>query len=336
MATKDYTEFACEIVKAVGGAENIVEVSHCMTRLRFVLKDESIVNDDDVKKIKGVMSVIRSGGQYQIPVGTHVADVYPYVQSAITSSKLKTVEQESREKAEKLRVVKKDSWYNKLFKTISGCIIPAIGPMAASGIIKGILAILTTCGALATTDGTYVILYAVADALMYFFPIIIGFSAGKVFDMNPYTGAVLGAAMLYPTLAQYVGGEQALTFLHIPVKMLTYSQTILPILLAAWVASKIEHLCKKVLPQVLQLMFVPAITLAIAFPFTLIVVGPVMTWIANGLASGINFLFQHASVLMGGILGAFWQLFVMMGIHAAIIPLIIVNLMNNSLSQEIF
>lgn len=192
-ARTDYPQFAAEIVAAVGGKENIVSVTHCMTRLRFVLADESIVKDEDVKKVKGVMGVVHGGGQYQIPIGTQVEDLCPEVEKLLRGVDTMAA---GKAKAESMRVVSKDSWYNRFFKAISSCIIPSIAPMAAGGIIKGVLTILTTFGVLASTDGTYMIFYAAADALMYFFPIIIGFSAGKVFGMNPYTAACLGAAML--------------------------------------------------------------------------------------------------------------------------------------------
>lgn len=325
MARKDYPQFAAELVAAVGGKENIVSVTNCMTRLRFVLKDETIVKDDDVKKIKGVMGVVHGGGQYQIPIGTYVSDLCPEVKKLVGEGASSTMA-DSKAKAESMRVVSKDSWFNRFFKILSGCIMPSIGPMAAGGIIKGVLTILTTVGVLASTDGTYQILYAVADALMYFFPIIIGFSAGKVFEMNPYTAAVIGAAMLYPDLAAYASSETPLTFLMIPVTMRDYSQTVLPIILAVYVASKIEKLAKKYIPQMLQLMFVPTVVLAVTFPITLLVVGPVMTWLSNLLANGINGLFNAAPAICGLVLGAFWQLFVMMGIHAAMIPIIINNL----------
>ena len=323
MARTDYPQFAAEIVAAVGGKENIVSVTHCMTRLRFVLADESIVKDEDVKKVKGVMGVVHGGGQYQIPIGTQVEDLCPEVEKLLRGVDTMAA---GKAKAESMRVVSKDSWYNRFFKAISGCIIPSIAPMAAGGIIKGVLTILTTFGVLASTDGTYMIFYAAADALMYFFPIIIGFSAGKVFGMNPYTAACLGAAMLYPDLAAFVGAETPLTFFGIPVTMLGYQQTILPILLAVFVGSKIEKLAKKLIPQVLQLMFVPTVVLCITFPLTLLVVGPVMTAVSNTVAGAVNTLFTMVPVVCGGVLGAFWQLFVMMGIHAAMIPIIMNNI----------
>lgn len=324
MARKDYPQFADELIEAVGGKDNIVSVTNCMTRLRFVLKDESKADDEKVKAIKGTMGVMHGGGQYQVPIGTYVSELCPVVQQKLGGSG--DTMAEGKAKADAMRVVKKDSLYNRFFKAISGCIMPSIGPMAAGGIIKGILTILTTVGVLSSTDGTYMILYAAADALMYFMPIIFGFSAGKVFGMNPYTAAVIGGAIMYPDLAAFVGGETPLTFLHIPVTMLSYAQTILPIILAVFVASKIEKLAKKVIPQMLQLMFVPASVLVITVPLTLLVVGPVMTAVSTGLASAINWLYSVAAVVCGGVLGAFWQLFVMMGVHAAMIPIIINNL----------
>ena len=218
------------------------------------------------------------------------------------------------------------AFFNKFFKAISGCILPMIAPMAAGGIIKGVLTILTTFGVLTSDNGIYLILYAAADALMYFMPIIVGSSAGKVFGMNPYTAAVIGAAMLYPKLAAFVGAEETLTFFGLKVTMLDYSQTLLPILLAVFVASWIEKAAKKIIPQMLQLMFVPTVVLVITLPLTLLVVGPVMTGVSNALATGVNALYNAVPVVCGGVLGAFWQLFVMMGVHAAMIPIILNNL----------
>lgn len=283
MARKDYDQFADELIAAVGGKENIVSVTNCMTRLRFVLADESIVKDDEVKKIKGVMSVVHGAGQYQIPIGTYVSDLCPVVKAklGLTEDAMAA----GKAKAESMRVVKKDSFFNKFFKAISGCILPMIAPMAAGGIIKGVLTILTTFGVLTSDNGIYLILYAAADALMYFMPIIVGFSAGKVFGMNPYTAAVIGAAMLYPKLAAFVGAEETLTFFGLKVTMLDYSQTMLPILLAVFVASWIEKAAKKIIPQMLQLMFVPTVVLVITLPLTLLVVGPVMAGVSNALAN---------------------------------------------------
>ena len=197
MAKEDYGQLAKEVVAAVGGKENIVSVSNCMTRLRFVLKDDTIPNKDEVSKIKGVKGVMNQGGQYQVIIGTHVSEVVKFVktEAGITGNS-KAVNKED------YQVMKKDSLWNRFFKVISGCIMPMIGPMIAGGILKGILVILTTMGILTNTDGTYLVLYAASDAIMYFMPIIVGFSCGKIFDCNPYTTAAIGAALVYPNLWQ--------------------------------------------------------------------------------------------------------------------------------------
>ena len=155
MAKEDYGQLAKEAVAAVGGKENIVSVSNCMTRLRFVLKDDTIPNKDEVSKIKGVKGVMNQGGQYQVIIGTHVSEVVKFVktEAGITGNS-KAVNKED------YQVMKKDSLWNRFFKVISGCIMPMIGPMIAGGILKGILVILTTMGILTNTDGTYLVLYA--------------------------------------------------------------------------------------------------------------------------------------------------------------------------------
>lgn len=314
----DYVGLAEEIVKKVGGRGNIVSVENCMTRLRFVLKDETLAKTEEVKSIKGVQGVVQQGGQYQVIIGTHVKDVVKDVRKAAGI--------EEGAAGEDMRLVKKDSAFNRFFKTISGCIIPLIPAMIASGVIKGILTVCTTAGVLAATDGTYQILYATADAVLYFLPILVGFNAGKVFGCNQIITAVIGAALVYPDiLAVYTAGESVI-FLHIPVTLMDYSSTILPIILAAWFASKVEKLANKVIPQVLQLILVPSAVLGITVPVTFLVIGPVMTYVSSVLSAAVMFVFDNVPVLGGVVFGAFWQLFVLLGLHSAFIPVLMNNL----------
>jgi PTS system beta-glucosides-specific IIC component len=320
MAGKDYSGFAKEIVSAVGGKENIASVQNCMTRLRFVLKDASIVDDNKVKGINGVKGIMNKGGQYQIVIGTHVDDVIAYVHAEIGEAS------DGLNEKPNMSVVKEGSILNRLVKVISGCVIPMIGVLVGSGILKGVLAILTTAGVLASTDGTYMLLYAASDAVFVFLPIIIGFSAGKVFNCNSFVTATIGAALLYPNISAVseVGGS--LTFLHIPVILASYSSTLLPIILAAWFASKVEKLSKKIIPQVLQLMFVPAVTLAVSVPVAYLVIGPLMNTVSGLLSTAVMTVFDVVPVLAGVILGAFWQLFVLLGLHSAFIPVLLNNI----------
>ena len=323
MAKADYTQLAKEVVAAVGGKENIVNVTNCMTRLRFVLKDDSIPDKDKVAGIKGVKGVMNQGGQYQVIIGTHVSEVVKDVRREAQISGEGSINKED------MKLIKKDSLWNRFFKTISGCIMPMLGPMIAGGIIKGILVILVTAGILTKTDGTYLVLYAAGDAILYFMPVIVGFTCGKVFDCNPYVTAVIGAAFLYPDLVSAVSAEGGITFLKIPVAAASYTNTFLPIVLASFVASKLEKLAKKFIPSMLQLMLVPTFVLAVTVPLSWIVIGPVMNTVSSWLSKGVFGIFGMSPLLCGTLLGAFWQLVVLLGLHAAFIPI----LMNNLFSQ---
>ena len=323
MAKADYTQLAKEVVAAVGGKENIVNVTNCMTRLRFVLKDDSIPDKDKVAGIKGVKGVMNQGGQYQVIIGTHVSEVVKDVRREAQISGEGSINKED------MKLIKKDSLWNRFFKTISGCIMPMLGPMIAGGIIKGILVILVTAGILTKTDGTYLVLYAAGDAILYFMPVIVGFTCGKVFDCNPYVTAVIGAAFLYPDLVSAVSAEGGITFLKIPVAAAFYTNTSVPIVLASFVAPKLEKLAKKFIRYMLQLMLVPTFVLAVTVPLSWIVIGPVMNTVSSWLSKGVFGIFGMSPLLGGTLLGAFWQLVVLLGLHAAFIPI----LMNNLFSQ---
>ncbi len=320
MAKKEYTQLASEVVSAVGGKENIISVQNCMTRLRFVLKDDTIPVIDDVKAIKGVQGVMKQGGQFQVIIGTHVNEVVKDVNVLLGGS-----ENEPKNK-EDYKLIKSDSLWNRFFKVISGCIMPMIGPMIAGGIIKGVLVILVTMGVLTNTDGTYLILYAASDALLYFMPIIVGFSCGKVFNCNPYVTAAIGATLVYPSLVASVAAEGGITFLSIPVASTTYASTLLPIVVSSYVASKLEVLGKKFIPQMLQLMLVPTFVLVLAVPFAWIVIGPIMNNISAILSTAVFGLYNLSPIIGGIILGGCWQLVVLLGLHAAFIPVLINNI----------
>lgn len=322
MAKENYVQLAKEIVAAVGGKENIISVTNCMTRLRFVLKDDSIPEEDTVRAVKGVKGIMNKGGQYQVIIGTHVSEVVKFAkaEAGISDDGNASVDKDA------YKVMKKDSLWNRFFKIISGCIMPMIGPMIAGGVLKGILVILTTAGVLTNTDGTYLVLYAASDALLYFMPIIVGFSCGKIFDCNPYTTAAIGAALVYPNLVSAIAAEGGITFLHIPISTTTYSSTLFPIILASFVASKIEKLAKKILPQIIQLMIVPTIVLAVTVPLSYLVIGPVMQYVSNGLSAVVCGIFNFSPILGGLLFGAFWQLVVLLGLHAAFIPVLMNNL----------
>ena len=320
MAHTDYAQLAREIVKAVGGKDNIVSVSNCMTRLRFVLKDDKIPDKEVVSAINGVKGVMNQGGQYQVIIGTNVSDVINFVRTEAGQREEQIPDKDA------YKIVKEGSLWNRFFKTIAGCIMPMIGPLVASGIIKGLLVILTTAGLLTSADGTYQILYAAADSVMYFMPILVGFTCGKLFQCNPYITAVIGAAFLYPNLITAVAADGGITFLTIPVASAGYSSTFLPVLLASFFASKVEKIAKKVLPQVLQLIFVPTIVLMITVPLSWLVIGPVMNAVSALLSNVVMGIFGASPLIGGAVIGACWQLVVLLGLHTAFIPILMNNL----------
>lgn len=320
MAKQDYTQLAEAVVHAVGGKENIISVENCMTRLRFVLKDDAVPKTETVKAIKGVKGVMNQGGQYQVVIGTNVNEVIKDVRKAAGIAEGGEVPAENK---------KKDSLWNRFFKTISGSIMPMLGPMIAGGIIKGALTILVTAGVLTNTDGTYQILYAAADSVMYFMPIIVGFTCGKLFGCSPYVTAVIGAAFLYPDLLSAISAEGGITFLGIPVSSAAYSNTFLPVLLASFLAGKLEKLAKKWIPKMLQLMLVPAFVLVVTVPLSWLVIGPVMNGLSNLLSAAVTGIFEVSPLIGGLLVGAFWQMMVVLGLHYAFIPI----LMNNFFTQ---
>lgn len=322
MAEK-YRKTASEVVEKVGGKDNIASVAHCVTRLRFVLKDEGKADDDAVKAVEGVKGLVKQGGQYQVIIGTEVSKVADEVSKVLGMSM-----GESNEVA-KEDLKQKDNLFNKFFKTISGCIFPFMGLMIASGMIKGILTLLVTLGVLTDTSGAYQLWYAGADALMYFFPILVGFSAGKQFGANPFLTAAIGAALVYPNIVSAYNDGTAMTFFGIPIVLTSYANSIFPVLLASWVGAKVEKFWKKVIPDMISMMFVPFLTLLIVVPLTFLVIGPVMTVVSNALADGTNALWAFSPIIAGIILGAFWQVIVIFGLHYAFIPILMNNITTN-------
>jgi len=314
----DYKDLGVRVVELVGGENNIESVSHCITRLRFVLKDEKIAKTKEIKETKGVLAVMQQGGQYQVVIGNEVEKAYIEVCKV-----LNIVEGEAQVDE---KIGKKDTILNSLFKSITGIVSPVLGVLGAAGILKGLLSLCVTFGWLTADAGTYKILYSFADGFFYFLPIILGFSAAIKFKSNPYISAAIGAALVYPNIVADYSSAASITFLHIPVVLMNYTSSVFPIIMAAYVASKVEKFFKKVLPTPLKLMFVPLFTAIIVLPLTFMVIGPVGTLISKGLAAGTSGLYTFSPIFAGILLGAFWQVVVIFGLHYAFIPILINNI----------
>ncbi|KVI72008.1 PTS beta-glucoside transporter subunit EIIBCA [Klebsiella aerogenes] len=318
----EYKALAQDILHRVGGKENIVSLVHCATRLRFKLKDNAKADAEGLKANPGVIMVVESGGQFQVVIGNHVHDVWLAVrQQAGLSDDSEPVPQEKAAKSSVL---------SQLIDIISGIFTPFIGVMAATGLLKGLLALALTCGWLTPQQGTYKIWFAASDALFFFFPLFLGYTAGKKFGGNPFISMVIGGALTHPLMIQAFEASQTGApvehFLGIPVTYINYSSSVIPIILASWVCCWLERKSNAVLPSAMKNFFTPAICLAVVVPLTFLVIGPLATWLSHMIANSYQVIYVFAPWLAGAVLGALWQVCVIFGLHWGLIPLMINNM----------
>ncbi|CZQ90605.1 phosphotransferase system sugar-specific permease eiia type 1 [Trichococcus palustris] len=333
-----YEELANDILAHVGGKENVRSLAHCITRLRFKLVDESKADTDYLKKREGIVTVIKSGGQYQVVIGNHVPDVYAAVNAVggLNGSGEVAAEDEGP----------KGSIFNQFIDMISKIFQPILGPLAATGMLKGLAALLLAFG-IPATDGAYVLIQAAGDGFFNFLPIFLAFTASKHFKMNSFTAMAVAAAMVYPGMVNPAGIEPLytlfagsifespifMTFLGLPVIMMSYASSVVPIVLAIFMGSKVENWLKKVVPDVVKLFLVPFFTLLIVVPLTILFVGPVSTWVATLVGTGVSMVYNLSPIVAGAILGGGWQVFVMFGLHWGLVPIAINNLATQGYDQ---
>lgn len=328
-----YHDLAEKIVENVGGKENINSLTHCITRLRFKLKDESKANDDVLKNMDGVVTIMHSAGQYQVVIGNHVGQVY---EDVVDMTGLGGESSEPEEVSGNL--------FNRLIDVISGIFQPFLGALSAGGMIKGLNALLVAAGVLTDQSGTYIVLNAIGDAIFQFLPIAVAVAAAKKFKVNQYVGLVIGGALCYPAIqlsAIAVEGAKPLytlfagslfespvymTFMGLPFVANNYTSSVIPSILIVWLASKLQRPLRKIIPEVIQNFFVPFFLLLIALPIGFLVIGPVITILTNMLATGFDSLLAFSPILFGLIVGFFWQVLVMFGLHWSLIPIAILQL----------
>ncbi|WP_276900893.1 beta-glucoside-specific PTS transporter subunit IIABC [Blautia hydrogenotrophica] len=334
-----YENLAKDIVRNVGGKENVSSLTHCITRLRFKLKDESKANDEVLKDMEGVVTVMRSGGQYQVVIGNHVPEVYADVMPLLGLEEGEaSQEDEGDEKSKNL--------FNRMIDVISGIFQPILGIMAACGMVKGFNALFVALGLYTDTCGGYLILNAIGDGLFTFMPVFLGYTAAKKFNMKPMLGLVIGAIMCYPSIqnsALSAGGEALYTlfqgtmfesqvytdFFGIPLIAMDYTGTVVPVIFVVYFASKCEKLFQKFIPDLVKFFFVPMLTLLVAIPAGLLIIGPLATFGSTLIAEGVMAVRNFSPLLAGGIVGLFWQILVIFGLHWGFIPVYINNIMTN-------
>ena len=327
-----YENLAKEILENVGGKENINSLTHCVTRLRFRLKDESKANDEALKNNPGVVTVMKSAGQYQVVIGNHVPLVYADVcELAGISNGTQQVEEEAPQ-----------GLFNKLIDIISGCFQPILGPLCAAGIIKGLNALLVfILGSSFSNSGTYMILNAIGDSIFNFLPIILGYTAAKKFNVNVIVGMIIGATLCYPTIqtdtlsaaGKAIGtlpfiGAYYTKFIGIPFVSGNYTSTVVPVICIVALAAQIQKIAKKFVPEMLQNFFVPFFVLIISLPIGLLVIGPVVSLLTTVLSNMFAGLYAFSPIVTAFVIGALWQCLVIFGLHWALVPMAMVNIGN--------
>lgn len=325
-----YQALVSFILKNVGGKENVLSVTHCMTRLRFTLKDDSLVQKEEVVKSPEVMSAQFASGRFQVVVGTHVADIFQVVQEQLNG---KAVEAEEEKKG----------LVSTLIDTITKVITPVLGILTASGLLQGILALLTATHVLSIDDGAYIILHAMGQAVFYFLPVTLGYTSAKAFKMNPFVGMMLGATLLIPELMTGLVSGDALytlfsgtlfqtpvynTFFGIPILFPAtgYQYTVIPIIFIVYVGSKIEKWLKKVVPAVLAHNVNSFLTILITVPLAILIVGPITNVLSSLISAGVTGLYTISPVITSLVVALLYQPLVIFGLHWPISAIGITNL----------
>ncbi|WP_139738911.1 glucose PTS transporter subunit IIA [Actinomyces wuliandei] len=337
-----YDATAHGIIAGVGGADNVRSVIHCITRVRFYLKDQSLADDAAVTGTEGVIDVVKAGGQYQVVIGPAVGEVYEAVVKQLPQG-AGGGETSAEEQEEVERPTTLVGWvrygFSSLIGVITGSMIPVIGLLAASGILKGILALLTQFDLVEDGSPTYTIINAMSDSMFYFLPIIVGFTAARRLGSDPIVVAIIGGVLCYPSIVEMASPDAEgyevtasigrtvfnADFFGIPVALPegnAYSYSIFPVIVAAWLAARIEPLLKRYIPVVLRSIFAPLIEVFVVSALILVVFGPAVMFVSGGIASAINAVLELSFPLAGLVIGGFYQCLVIFGLHWAVIPLI--------------
>ena len=318
MAKKNYDQLSKDIVKYIGGEANVISLFHYATRLRFKVKDEAGVDKKRLEQLKGVITVINSGGQMQVVIGNDVADVY---EAIFANTGLKPENKENDNKRQE-----KKNLLNTFMETISGIFAPVLGAMSGAGMLKALLILCTTCGLLTADMGTYRILYAAADGVFTFIPMFLAITAARKFKANEFVSLGIAAALVYPDMTAAFSAGEALSFLKIPVVLVSYTSSVIPIVISIYVLSKLEKGLKKVVPSVCKTFLTPMLSLMIMVPATYLVIGPISDTAGKLLASGYTALVGFNPMIAGGILGLIWPAAVMFGLHWGFVPIVMNNI----------
>lgn len=312
----DFASLAENIVAAVGGVPNIKDARHCATRLRFELADAGLADEAAVKQLAGVISVVRAGGQFQVVIGNDVPHVYARVSELVESGDSPTTDGGGGRK----------SILDRFIELVSGIMHPILWPLAGAGLYKAFLSLVVTLGWLRRESTEYIVMNAASDSIINFLPIVIAIPAAKIFKANQYTAMAVAGALVYPDIIALDSVTEPLTFFGIPLVMMSYVSSLLPIIVAVWLQGYLERFLTRVLPGVIRNFAVPLLVLLLLVPFVLLTIGPLTTIIATYLGDAVNGLFTTLPWLAGAIMGGFWQVFVIFGLHWGFVPIMLSQL----------
>ncbi len=310
-AKMDYKKTAAGVLAGVGGEENVQSVVHCATRLRFVLKDQDKAQTEKIRAIPGVVTTALGGGQYQVVIGNEVPEVF---QAMGEISKFGgTADSTAAEDSPKGNI------FNRFIKMISSLFQPFVWPLAGTGLLKAFLLAATQFGWLSDETSTYAVLYALSDAFLYFLPLALAITAAKYFKAEQFTSLAIAGALVYPTMTALVG-EPDLTLFGMPLTMISYVSSVIPIVIIVWLQSWMERYLYKWLPAAIRRFVTPMIVVLILVPLTFLVIGPIANILSGAIADGINWIFEMAPWAGGALLGGLWQVLVIFELHWGFVP----------------
>lgn len=320
---RNYKNLASEIIRLTGGKDNISSAARCATRLRLVLKETPGEAEEQIKALSGVITVVQKQGQFQVVIGNHVGDVFEAL-SAELGLEQKSEQEESSEK--------KEGKLNLLLQMMSGVFAPVCYILAAGGLLQGLLILLAMAVPSVSEAGAYQVFNFISWTPFTFLPVLLAISGAKHFRCNPYIAAACCLALVNPTWTEMAGriaeGE-SIRFLFANLTEITYTSSVLPPLILIVLLSKMEKFLNKHLPELIRGLFTPFICLSVLVPLTIVVIGPVIQGLSNGIAAGYNILYEIAPPIAGAVVGGLWQVIVIFGVHWGMVPIVIANFAEN-------
>ena len=317
-----FEKIAEEILERIWGAANISNCTHCMTRLRFTLKDTSLVKAEEIEALQGVLGIKNAGGQFQVIIGKDVNDVYDCV---CKIANIKTTEldiTDGEEAGEKKKIGQ------QILDYISNAFIPLVPALVGSGMLKGFLSLLTYLGWLDATSATYAVLSAAGNAVFYFIPLLIAYNTAKYLKANIVVAMVIMGALMEPNFTALAGAEDPLTLFGLPLTVITYSSMIIPALIIVPIQAQLEKLLKRFIPKSIQLLFVPLITIFVMVVLSVLVIGPASSELSNLIGKASNWLNDTNAVLFGILVGGTVGYLTILGVHMALVPIVMLNFTN--------